>query len=94
MRLPEDLSSLGNEFNADPITTYNWEGGLVCRCVRGSKRHIWAFKMWLAEGYTITFKGRKTRGEPGSWLIIDGTEKYILTERAFRKQFRSIEDGY
>lgn len=87
-----DLVSQGKEFDADPITIYNWEGGLICRCVRGSKRHIWAFKMWLAEGFTITFKGQKIRGEPGNWLIIDGTEKYILTERRFRKKFREIKD--
>ncbi len=80
----------GNEFNADLITTNNWEGGIVCNYVRKSKNQVWAFKMWLSEGFTITITGKKIRGNPGNWLIINGTQKYILTERMFRKKFRSI----
>lgn len=78
----------GNEFDADPITSHNWDGGIICRCVRRSKKHIWAFRMWLPEGFTITTNGEKIRGNPGNWLIIDGTQKYIVTERMFRKKYR------
>lgn len=82
----------GSEFNADLITSHNWDGGSICQCTRGSKKHVWAFRMWLPEGFTITLKGQKIRGEPGNWLIIDGTEKYILSERVFRKKFRKVND--
>ncbi len=81
---------IGNEFNADPITTNNWEGGVVCNHVRKSKSQIWAFKMLLSEGFTITITGKKIKGNPGNWLIINGTQKYILTERMFRKKLRRI----
>ena len=34
----------------------------------------------------------KTRGNPGNWLIISGAQKYIITERVFRKKYRKIND--
>ncbi len=77
----------GSEFNADLVTPFNWEGGEIFKFVRGSKREVWACKFWLSEGFTINVKGQKIRGNPGNWLIVDGTEHYILTETMFRKKF-------
>jgi len=83
---------LGNEFDADRITTKNWNDGIICQSIRGSKKYVWASKMWLPEGFTITLHGQKIRGNRTNWLIIDGTQKYILTERMFRKKYRKVND--
>ena len=82
----------GSEFDADPITPNNWDGGIICKYVRKSKKQVWAFRMWLPEGFTIIVNGKKIRGNPGNWLIIDDTQKYIVTERMFRKKYRKVND--
>lgn len=81
----------GNEFDADPINPLNWAGGHIFKYVRGSKKCVWACRMYLPEGFTITVKGKKIRGNPGNWLIIDGTEHYILSQRMFKKKFYKDE---
>ena len=77
----------GKEFNADAVTPLNWDGGDIFKCIRGSKKQVWACKMWLPEGFTIIVKDKKIRGNPGNWLVVDGTEHYILSESMFRKMF-------
>ena len=79
----------GNEFVMDKVTPFNWEGGFAFKCMRGSKRNVWAVRMYLPEGFKLYGK----RGNPGDWLVVDGTEKYIMTQKVFKRKFwRNSED--
>ena len=48
--------------------------------------------MFFPEGFTFTSDGKKVIGKYGEWFVLDGEEKYLLTNRMFKKTYYYINN--
>lgn len=77
-------------FNADGITTYNWSPMLK---VRKKPIIVHATQLHFSEGFEVTTKEGKLKGNPGDYLMIgvEG-EKYPIDKDIFEKTYDIIKE--